>query len=228
MHLTRREGRGVERAMFIDRLRSRLSNEQSPSLDRLVQPVNPLGDADGRQLLDLFLTRLGELGVRAAVTTLSKARADVEHLMDERGWASVACSPAVGWPAIADRRTAEPRWAPLGLDQAALAVAETGSVLVGLGEHSKRGYSLLPPAVGFFVPGDRIVASLGEALGWISSLPDVPACLTFVTGPSTTADIASTHVVGAQGPGEVLVWIISPGRTRAAQPEGLEDNDKGR
>ena len=199
----------MDRALFIDRLRSRLASEQAPSANHVLSPMTPPDAGDDRDRMDLVLTRLGELGVRAVVATLSEARADVERLMNERGWASVACSSEVAWPGIADRRTAEPRWAPLGFDHAALAVAETGSVLVGNQERSKRGYSLLPPTVGFFVPRDHIVRDLGEALRWISSLPDMPACLTFVTGPSTTADIASTHVVGAQGPGEVLVWIIS-------------------
>jgi hypothetical protein len=208
----------MDRPVFIDRLKSRLASEQAPFANHLRPPMAPPDAGDDRGRMDLFLTRLGELGVRVRVATLSEARAEVERLMDEREWASVACSSEVGWAGIADRRTAEPRWAPLGLDHAALAVAETGSVLVGSQERSKRGYSLLPPTVGFFVPRDLIVGSLSEALRWISSLPDVPACLTFVTGPSTTADIASTHVVGAQGPGEVLVWIISNGGDRNRRP----------
>jgi L-lactate dehydrogenase complex protein LldG len=55
-----------------------------------------------------------------------------------------------------------------------------------------------------------MITRLGDALGWIASQgPDLPACLSFVTGPSNTADIASVQVVGVHGPGEVFVWIVS-------------------
>ncbi len=37
----------------------------------------------------------------------------------------------------------------------------------------------------------------------------LPTAVTFISGPSNTADIASVRCVGVHGPAEVFVWIIS-------------------
>jgi L-lactate dehydrogenase complex protein LldG len=41
-----------------------------------------------------------------------------------------------------------------------------------------------------------------------ADVQDVPACVTFVSGPSNTADIAAEFVTGVHGPGEILVWVV--------------------
>jgi L-lactate dehydrogenase complex protein LldG len=74
------------------------------------------------------------------------------------------------------------------------------------------------------VPQARIVTGFGDALRWIASQgPELPACLSFVTGPSNTADIASVQVVGVHGPGEVFVWVVA-NDTGEASPNDSPDN----
>ena len=105
----------------------------------------------------LFVERLRELGVEVSVVpTLEAARQGLERLVAERGWESVACAPRLRWEGIAARWTAEAREAPFGLCEADWAVAETGSVVVCSSAEVRRGYSLVPPAVGFFVAERRI------------------------------------------------------------------------
>ncbi|MGD0998984.1 MAG: LUD domain-containing protein [Thermoleophilia bacterium] len=103
----------------------------------------------------------------------------------------------------------EAREASFGLCEADWAVAETGSVVVCSSAEVRRGYSLLPPAVGFFVPRRRILPTVGDVL---RELPTdghaLPSCVSFVSGPSSTSDLAAVHVVGVHGPGEVFVWVI--------------------
>jgi L-lactate utilization protein LutC len=200
----------MEREAFLEQIRRRLaggpvSHESPPPPSVARAPLD-----DGARL-GLFLERLGELDVTAVVVpSRVEAQAAVERLMAERGWASVACDANLGWPGAEARRTEDARAAPFGLSWAELAVAETGSVLVRHEGPQKRTYSLLPPATGFFLPQDRIVDTLGDALRWVGARgQNLPACLTFITGPSATADIAGVHVVGVHGPKELFVWVIS-------------------
>lgn len=175
------------------------------------QPGGPAADAPPDDLTALFVERLGELGaVAAVVATRQAAREALESLLTTRGWQSVACAPGLVWEGIAARWTVEAREAQLGLCEADWAVAETGAVVVCASAEVRRGYSLVPPAAAFFVPALRIVAGLGDVLCALPhDGPSLPSCVSFVSGPSGTSDLAAIHVVGVHGPGEVFVWVLA-------------------
>jgi L-lactate utilization protein LutC len=210
----------VEREAFLARLRARRAEggggrraapaaRPAPAAAPAPAPAAP-APAPG-DLTALFVERLAELGATAeVVATWRDAREALERLAGVRGWPDVAAAPGLMWPSVAVRWTSEAREAQLGLCEADWAVAETGAVVVCSGAEVRRGYSLVPPAAAFFVPATRIVAGLGDVL---RALPgegtELPSCMSFVSGPSGTSDIAGTHVVGVHGPGEVFVWLIA-------------------
>jgi L-lactate dehydrogenase complex protein LldG len=83
------------------------------------------------------------------------------------------------------------------------------------GAQARRDTSLLPPVAAFFVPASRLVAGLGDVLRALSAVDPaaalgsaLPSCVSVISGPSGTSDIAATHVTGVHGPGEVLVWLL--------------------
>ena len=174
----------------------------------------------------LFIERLHELGVKAAVVCSRRdARSALENLAIERAWSRVACAPSLRWPGISEKWTAEAHDASFGLCEADWAVAETGSVVVTSSAEVRRGYSLLPSAVGFFVSDDCIRATVGDVLRELAGLEKrIPSCISFVSGPSSTADIASVHVVGVHGPREVYVWVIA---TDGIRVDGHSDDRQG-
>jgi L-lactate dehydrogenase complex protein LldG len=200
----------MDPATFIDGLSRRLGRPAAPPPLELSAPARPEITAEER--LRLFIERLEALAVTTAtVATLGAARAEVERLLGDRSWQTIACPGRLAWPAVAGRRVDDLAGADFGLSEARWGVAETGTVVVASGGDERRGYSLLPAAVGFFVRASAIVQGVGDVLRAMSAEETTgnAACVTFISGPSATADIAGIRVTGVHGPREVFVWVIA-------------------
>jgi L-lactate dehydrogenase complex protein LldG len=204
----------VQREAFIERLRLRLAPDAP---DTPAAAPTPAASTPAAERVALFVDRLRELDVRARVVCSRKDAEDaLERLVSERPRSRVTCASALRWPGIAGKWTAEPGEASFGLCEADWAVAETGTVVVMSSAAARRGYSLLPAVIGFFVPERRVVLTIGDVLRELATVErPLPTCISFISGPSTTADIASTHVVGVHGPREVHVWVIAQSRDSA-------------
>lgn len=119
--------------------------------------------------------------------------------------ALVAQLPAYGWLPIAPSKP-QLFGSELGLTAAQWAIAETGTLVLDMAQERHRLASLLPPVHIALLPKARILANLGEAL---QALPNpLPPTITFVTGPSRTADIELQLVVGVHGPRELHVVLV--------------------
>lgn len=96
--------------------------------------------------------------------------------------------------------------ADVGISSAAAALAETGSVLIESGAGKSRMATLLPPVHIVMLPAERITADLFTWAAARHAPP--PTNMTFVSGPSKTADIEQTLAVGVHGPKRfiVIVW----------------------
>lgn len=161
-------------------------------------------------LLQLFAARLCEVGGTAAVVAdRDAAYAVIAELLRARG-ATVACAGALKRPAIDPLWVDDCRRADFGLSAADWGIAETGTVVLRHhGEHG-RAFSLVPPAVGFLLPASRLVPHLGVVLAALhEDAAGPPACVTFVSGASHSADIAGVRCVGVHGPAEVYVWVVA-------------------
>lgn len=95
-----------------------------------------------------------------------------------------------------------------GLTTAQLGIAETGSLVLDSTGERHRWLSLLPPIHIAVLPADRVVATLAEALAAARGPDDPPGAITMITGPSRTADIELTLVVGVHGPKELHVLVL--------------------
>jgi len=95
--------------------------------------------------------------------------------------------------------------ADVGISGAEAALAETGSLALVSGSGTARMTSLLPPVHIVLLPESRIAASLFE---WVGQRPTpMPANLVLVSGPSKTADIEQTLIVGVHGPKRLVVIV---------------------
>jgi L-lactate utilization protein LutC len=93
------------------------------------------------------------------------------------------------------------------------AVAETGSVVVLPRQGLSRLVSVVPPVHVALVRPRQVLATLDEVfllrrLEYYRKGGDMGSYLNFITGPSRTADIEQTLVVGVHGPKEVHLVLL--------------------
>jgi L-lactate dehydrogenase complex protein LldG len=84
-------------------------------------------------------------------------------------------------------------------------IAETGSVVFIAARDRARASWIDLEVLDVELQEDRIVHDLDDLLALIGS--DMPSAVAIVTGPSRTADIEQTLVVGVHGPREVRVRL---------------------
>jgi len=87
-------------------------------------------------------------------------------------------------------------------------VALTGSVMVSSGGSSGRGMNVFPPVHIVIARESQLVSSIKE--GFLRVEADYgnrPSQVTLISGPSRTADIEKTLVMGAHGPRELIVLV---------------------
>jgi L-lactate dehydrogenase complex protein LldG len=126
---------------------------------------------------------------------------------------------AVVWPDLATMDwksagiTAEARKAEgrdlVGITGSFCAIAETGTMLLLSGERTPASTSLLPETHIAIVPAARIVKGMEDALALVrAERGELPRATNFVSGPSRTADIEQTLVLGAHGPYRVHIVMV--------------------
>jgi L-lactate dehydrogenase complex protein LldG len=123
-------------------------------------------------------------------------------------WAELA---ALDWSAAGiEIAVREAREADLvGITGAFCAIAETGTLMSMSGRDTPAAVSLLPETHVAVVRKSRIVRGMEEAWQLMrDELNEPPRAVTFISGPSRTADIEQTVTLGAHGPYRVHVILI--------------------
>lgn len=111
----------------------------------------------------------------------------------------------------------------IGVTSADFCMADTATLVMRTRVGQARSVSLVPSIHAAVIELDQIIADLKELFALLKYDPDcrregLSNCMTFISGPSKTADIEATMVHGAHGPREVYVYVIkyrNTGKTRA-------------
>jgi len=89
-------------------------------------------------------------------------------------------------------------------------VARTGSVLVSAATASGRRLSIYPDQHLVLARPSQAVGEIGEALALLKARYEgqLPSMVSLTTGPSRTADIEKTLVLGAHGPRRIALFLL--------------------
>ncbi len=186
-------------------------------------PGRPAGlDDRDTAIAHLSSTLESVAGRVTRVATRAALAPEIARIFDAHGVTTIAASNAAWIPAVRASLGERFRWlatdctrdelfaADAGLTGAQLGIAETGTLVLVSEDERHRLASLVPPVHVAVLPVARIVATLGDALaalrGSLDSGPD--PTLTWITGPSRTADIELTLVVGVHGPRALHVVLL--------------------
>lgn len=96
-----------------------------------------------------------------------------------------------------------------GITECEFLIARTGSVLVSSATESGRQMNVFPPIHIVLAHVSQLVATPEDALNAIQNKYGnyLPSTISTITGPSRTADIEKTLVLGAHGPKEFVVFL---------------------
>ena len=94
-----------------------------------------------------------------------------------------------------------------GVTTAQLAIAETGTLVLESDSERHRLVSLVPPIHIALVKAENIVPTLGDAFSALRRGAGLSRAITFITGPSRTADIELTLSIGVHGPKDLYVIV---------------------
>ena len=95
----------------------------------------------------------------------------------------------------------------VGISTVQAGIAETGTLVLEANREKNRLVSLVPPVHIAILDATRIFCTLGETLAALYRGGNLSQAITFITGPSRTADIELTLAIGVHGPQELYVII---------------------
>lgn len=208
-----REGQRTESMLAIEADLQDPQKHHHPLPD-FIQPI--LGHPE--KWMDHFCTQAEKLGSSVVVTQdiqaiplLIRTYLETQQLPSQLAcWTEILEDLRLDWQSqdlhLSARRAYETD--QVGLTGCFCAIAETGTLVFCSGEETPATNSLLPETHIALVPAARIVCTLEEAFQLIrTEYGTPPRAINFVSGPSRTADIEQTLVIGAHGPKRVHIIV---------------------
>ncbi len=178
-------------------------------------PRGPLPDVGGDLVARFRERAAASASTVDAVAAESDVPAAVARYLDAHRLPKCGCV----WPALGSLE-----WSGAGLSLQAraahgddavgvsgvfCAIAETGTLCVTSGAATPASVSLVPETHVAVVPATRIVAHMEDAWDLMrTELGRLPRVVNYISGPSRTADIEQTVVLGAHGPARVHIVVV--------------------
>lgn len=138
------------------------------------------------------------------------------NLADQHKWHKIYCwEPALqdilgrfDFPYFATDKDFEQ--AEVGITLCEALVARNGSIMLSNSGMAGRRLSIYPPVHIVLAYSSQLVTDLKDGFKLIKERykNQLPSMITTVTGPSRTADIEKTLVLGAHGPKELFVFLL--------------------
>ncbi len=216
-----------ELGRFVESLRRRVAGRITPTtLPASHEAIRQV--AHGERLVERFENAASAAGMRVLCVTAEAAPAIVADCVGAAGCTRVLCPPsddgalsgslrsavlsavnARGATAISSPDDDDLFAAHAAVTGVAAVVAETGSLVCVSGQGRMRSLTLAPPLHVAVVGASQILPDGIDALSASALADGWPANVTWITGPSKTADIEGVLVTGVHGPGQVCVVLLT-------------------
>lgn len=143
---------------------------------------------------------------------------NLEKLYESRGWKKMLCAEEQLLSTIKNNNldialsaNDNPEDADACITGCELLVARTGSVILSSRLHMGRTSSVFYPVHIIVAYTGQVVPDIAHAIETMKKKygENMPSMINLNTGPSRTADIEKTLVVGVHGPGEVFCFLVN-------------------
>ena len=140
----------------------------------------------------------------------------LKSVMKEKGWESIHCidealTSFFDQVGVATVKTfSADQEIKAGLTRCEYLVARLGSVMVSSAHPSGRRMNVFPDTHLIYARASQLVPEIRDALKGMKKKygKKLPSMISLITGPSRTADIEKTLVMGAHGPRELYVFMV--------------------
>ncbi len=139
----------------------------------------------------------------------------LKHLFLEKKWKNIYCAeeklvPLISLPSDEKINQTTLHTCDASVTSCEYLIARTGSIVMSSAQQQGRTVSVYAPVHICIAYTDQLVYDIKEVLQLIKEKyqDNLPSMITFATGPSRTADIEKTLVVGVHGPKEVYLFLV--------------------
>ncbi|MES2775412.1 MAG: lactate utilization protein [Bacteroidota bacterium] len=155
------------------------------------------------------------LGIFSYCADEQELAAQLKVLAEKRKWEKIYCRDAAV-KGMLQQNNFNAQWfsdlntCSVSITDCELLVARTGSIVMSSAQPSGRTTSVYAPIHICIAYTSQLVYDIKEGLQKMKEkyAGKIPSLITFATGPSRTADIEKTLVVGIHGPKEVYVFLV--------------------
>jgi L-lactate dehydrogenase complex protein LldG len=221
-----------ETAAILNRIKHRSAADRQQLIDRLMEMAAPINlkvtvlkdrAAATAAIADLVREKDPEFGTQKQVVMWQHPLLESLNLADALAVQNAPLHIAAFEDVVADAASANQARERIrknvidsfiGITSADFCMAETATLVMRTRPGQARSVSLVPSIHVAVITLDQIIADLKELyalLNWDPAFQKegLTNCMTFISGPSKTADVEATMVHGAHGPREVHVYVIS-------------------
>jgi L-lactate dehydrogenase complex protein LldG len=171
----------------------------------------PQADELEVQFAEEFTRLLGKFAFCINEADLSK---QLQQLFTEKKWENIYCNEEKLFPIISHSALYQVDKSTLANCDASITtceylIARTGTIVLSTAQ-TGRTVSVYAPVHICIAYADQLVYDIKDALQLLKEKynGNIPSSISFATGPSRTADIEKTLVVGVHGPKEVYLFLV--------------------
>ncbi|MEP6615196.1 MAG: LUD domain-containing protein [Ginsengibacter sp.] len=150
------------------------------------------------------------LGKFAFCIDQSDLQQQLQQLVIERKWENIYCAENEIQPLLPFSNSSSLAGCDAAITSCEYLIARTGSIVMSSAQPFGRTANLYAPVHICIAFVDQLVYDIKEGLQLLKDKypGNLPSLITFATGPSRTADIEKTLVVGVHGPKEVYLFLV--------------------